>query len=139
MNIVHVEDEKPLKDILRTTLAAFGPQIKITQFTTGDDALDYIQKNIAGIDLFILDIRLPGKLNGIQLAEKIREMDCAGSIVITSAFSRPTQQVLSELHCEYYRKPWHLSELMQKLLRFEALKNKASANIVTISDHTPKD
>lgn len=122
MNIVHVEDEKPLKDILKTTLAAFDPNVKIIQFTTGDDALIYITLNIATIDLFILDIRLPGSLNGVQLAEKIRELKCPGNIVITSAFSRPSQQVLASLQCEYYRKPWHLVELMQKLQRYKSLK-----------------
>ena len=122
MNIVHVEDEKPLKDILRTTLAALDPNIKIVQFTTGDDALIHITQNIDTIHLFILDIRLPGNLNGVQLAEKIRELKCPGNIVITSAFSRPSQQVLTTLKCEYYRKPWHLVELMQKLQQYKTQK-----------------
>jgi DNA-binding response OmpR family regulator len=122
MNIVHVEDEKPLKDILRTTLAAFDPNVKIVQFTTGDDALVHITENFSNIDLFIIDIRLPGQLNGVQLAEKIRDLKAAGNIVITSAFSRPSQQVLANLNCEYYRKPWHLVELMQKLQQYKSLK-----------------
>jgi response regulator of citrate/malate metabolism len=119
MNIVHVEDEKPLKDILKTTLATFDPSVNIIQFTTGDDALTYIQKNSESIDLFILDIRLPGTLNGVQLAEKIRQMHCPGHMVITSAFSRPSPETLTTLRCDYYRKPWHLVELMQKLLHYK--------------------
>lgn len=122
MNIVHVEDEKPLKDILRTTLSAMAPNINVIQFTTGDDALSYISENAEAIDLFILDIRLPGTLNGVQLAEKIRDMKCPGHMVITSAFSRPSQDVLTTLKCDYYRKPWHLVELMQKLLHYKPLK-----------------
>lgn len=122
MNIVHVEDEKPLKEILKTTLTTFDPNVKIVQFTTADEALIHITQNFATIDLFIIDIRLPGQLNGVQLAEKIRELKCPGNIVITSAFSRPSQQVLANLNCEYYRKPWHLTELVQKLQQYKSLK-----------------
>jgi response regulator of citrate/malate metabolism len=122
MNIVHVEDEKPLKEILKTTLAAFDPNVHITQFTTADDALTYIEQNVNNIDLFILDIRLPGTLNGVQLAEQIRKLECPGHMVITSAFSRPSQEVLVNLRCEYYRKPWHLVELMQKLAQYKPVR-----------------
>ena len=120
MYIVHVEDEKPLKDILKTTLAAFDPNIKMVQFTTAEDALVYLEQHSGAIDLFILDIRLPGPMNGVQLAEKIRVLKCASNIVITSAFSRPSQDVMTRLNCEYYRKPWHLVELMQKLQQYKA-------------------
>jgi response regulator of citrate/malate metabolism len=122
MNIVHVEDEKPLKEILKTTLSAFDPHVQITQFTTADDALIYIEQNVKTIDLFILDIRLPGTLNGVQLAEKIRKLDCPGHMVITSAFSRPSAETLTNLRCEYYRKPWHLVELMQKLGQYKTIR-----------------
>lgn len=120
MNIVHVEDEKPLKDILRTTLAALDPNIKMVQFTTAEDALAYIEQNLTSIDLFILDIRLPGHMNGVQLAEKIRELKWSGNMVITSAFLRPSSEVMMKLNCEYYRKPWHLVELMHKLQNYKA-------------------
>ena len=120
MHIVHVEDEKPLKDILKTTLAAFDPNIKMVQFTTAEEALVYIEHNGGTIDLFILDIRLPGPMNGVQLAEKIRQLKCAGNMVITSAFSRPSHDVMTRLNCEYYRKPWHLVELMDKLKQYKA-------------------
>jgi DNA-binding response OmpR family regulator len=118
MNIVHVEDEKPLKDILRTTLSALDPNIRMVQFTTAEDALVYTEQNLSAIDLFILDIRLPGTMNGMQLAEKIRELKWPGNMVITSAFSRPSQDMMAKLNCEYYRKPWHLVELMHKLQQY---------------------
>lgn len=119
MQIVHVEDDKPLKDILKAALQAREPTLQLIQFTHPLDALQYIQENIPSIDLCILDIRLPGHLSGTQLAHNIRDLKYAGSIVLTSAYSRPSQEVLRQLKCEYYPKPWHLMELTQKLLQYQ--------------------
>ncbi len=128
MQIVHVEDDKPLKDILKAALQARDPELRLVQYTHPDDALHYIQNNIQNIDLFILDIRLPGAISGLELARKIRDMKYTGSIVLTSAYSRPNPDLLQLLDCEYYPKPWHLIELTQKVLLHHQVGNKAPAN-----------
>ncbi len=119
IHVVHVEDDKPLKDILRALFKAAYPNIELHQFTSGDEAIPYIQANLAAIDLFVLDIRLPGSLNGIQIAEKICELKSAGHIILTSAYARPKLELLTRLKCEYFPKPWHLMDIAQKLYEYQ--------------------
>jgi CheY-like chemotaxis protein len=127
MSVVHVEDERPLRDILGIAFRAAEPGINLQQFTSGDEALGYIEANGTDIDLFVLDIRLPGTMNGVQIAQKVRDLHLPGYIVLTSAYQAPDPFLLSSLHSEYYPKPWHLFELTEKLLKYRLSKAAAPA------------
>jgi DNA-binding response OmpR family regulator len=127
IHAVHVEDDKPLKDILKYAFQATSRQFRLLQFTTGDAAIPYIQDNMSIIALVVIDIRLPGTLNGIQIAEKIRELGCQAHIILTSAYERPKLELLERLRCEYYPKPWHLADIVQKLLDCEGQDSPAAA------------
>lgn len=118
IHIVHVEDDKPLKEILKVAFEAADPHVHLKQFISADDALPYLETNRYSIDLFILDIRIPGSMNGLQLAQKIRQLDCPGYIVLTSAYLRPSREMLTTLRAEYYAKPWHIYDITPKLLQY---------------------
>ncbi|MEP7284389.1 MAG: response regulator [Chloroflexota bacterium] len=118
LHVVHVEDDKPLRGILRATFRASEPAIDLHQFVSADEAVSYIESNWQTIDLFILDIRLPGEMNGLELAQKIRALNCPGYVVLTSAYSPPSREFLTEIRSEYYPKPWHILELTEKLLKY---------------------
>ncbi len=94
-----------------------------------DDALRYATENVQTVDLYILDVRVPGSMNGLQMAEKLRALDCPGVIVITSAYRAPDEAVLRQLGCEWYPKPWHLFEAATKLMTMA--QRKAAAPPVT--------
>jgi DNA-binding response OmpR family regulator len=118
MHVVHVEDERPLRDILKIAFQATEPLINLCQFISGDEAMPYIQQHVHSIDLFVLDIRLPGTMSGMDIAHKVRVLNCPGYVVLTSAYSAPEDTLLAALRCDYYPKPWHLLELTQKLLKY---------------------
>jgi DNA-binding response OmpR family regulator len=116
MRILHLEDDGPLREILAAALKATAPTCEILQFMNSDDALRYATENAQEVDLFILDVRVPGSMNGLQVAEKLRAIDCPGVIVITSAYRAPDEALLRRLDCEWYPKPWHLFEATTKLM-----------------------
>jgi DNA-binding response OmpR family regulator len=115
MHVVNIEDDRPLRDILRVSFQVIDPYMNLHQFTSADEALPYIEQNAQNIDLFVLDIRLPGTMDGIQIARKIRQLGCLGRIVLTSAFSSPDVDFLNSLNVEYFPKPWHIMDLTHKL------------------------
>jgi DNA-binding NtrC family response regulator len=117
MHVVQIEDDKPLKEILKVTLEAAEPKLNLNQFISGDEALPYIQQNLENIDLIIVDIRLPGNMNGIQIAEHIRQLNYKGNMVLTSAYSRPNSTTLKQLQSDFYPKPWHILDITNKILR----------------------
>ena len=125
-HVVNVEDDKPLRGILSAAFRAVVPEINLHQFVTADEALPYIQENKQDIDLYVLDIRLPGQMNGVQLAQKIREIECNGYVVLTSAYTPPSRDVLAEIHGEYYPKPWHIMDLTEKLSNYRIAKGSTA-------------
>lgn len=115
MHVVHLEDDAPLREILRAAFQAADPNINLHQFINSDDALAYIQENLEAIDLYVLDIRVPGALSGLELARELRKLEAPGVIVLSSAFAPPSRDVLNELQCEWFPKPWHIMETTKKL------------------------
>src|SRR4051812_8235846 len=110
MHIVHIEDDRPLRDILKMSFTTVDSSINMQQFTNGDEALPYITQHKQTIDLFILDFRLPGSMNGLQIAHKLHELNCPGNIVLTSAFTINKSEIPQSLNIEFVPKPWHIIE-----------------------------
>ena len=117
MNILHLEDDGPLREILAAALRAVEPNCELHQFIKSDDALAYVRQHAQGIDLFIIDIRVPGSMDGLQMAHQVRELRAPGAMVLTSAYRVPDQDVLKKLDCQWYPKPWHIIETSTKLLK----------------------
>ncbi|MBZ0301248.1 MAG: response regulator [Anaerolineae bacterium] len=119
LHILHLEDTKPLRDILRATLMAIRPGCEIYQFMTSDDAMDYIREYGDDIDLFLLDVRVPGSVDGLGVAEFIQEMEYRGLVVMTSAYMSPGRETLVALNAHWYQKPWQIEDV-QEMLRLAA-------------------
>ena len=64
--IAYVEDEKDLSNLVVKYLHSEG--FDVTHFTTGEEAFMHINE---AYDLWILDIMLPGGLNGYEIIKKI--------------------------------------------------------------------
>ena len=73
--IAIVEDEKEFREQLQEYLKRYGVEnnivFQIDVFEDGSDILEHYQKNY---DMVLLDIEMP-KVNGMDAAERIREMD----------------------------------------------------------------
>lgn len=116
MCIVHLEDDGPLREILKIALSTADPKLNIKQFISSDEALQFIQANLDTIALFVLDIRVPGDVDGIGVAEKIRALGSTRPIVVTSAFRKPKQDTLAHLNITWMPKPWHILDAAERLL-----------------------
>ncbi|MBE0689490.1 MAG: response regulator [Anaerolineae bacterium] len=86
INIVHLEDEIALLEGMRFVLEEIEPEAHVTQFAKSDTILDYIDEHCNEIALFILDIRVPGPVDGLGVARHIRKIGCHAVIIITSAY-----------------------------------------------------
>lgn len=117
LQILHLEDDGPLRDVLKVALQLRDPECEVHQFVGSDDALSYIEDNIGEIDLFVLDIRVPGKLNGVEVAQRVRELKSEAVIVITSAYRAPERSLLQQLDCQWFPKPWHIMETSQHIVK----------------------
>jgi DNA-binding response OmpR family regulator len=117
MRVLHLEDEAALRDILKVALNAAAPELEVLQFISSDDAVRYIEQHFDEVDVFVLDIRVPGKLDGLGVARQIRDLHCHAPIVLTSAYQKPSREILTSLSCEWMAKPWYLVEVPKKLMQ----------------------
>lgn len=114
--ILHLEDDGPLRDILAKAVKNTAPDIVLEQFTTSNQVLAYLEDHIMSVDLFILDIRVNGEMDGLELSQKIREMGSHRPIIITSAYIKPQPTKLRELNARWMAKPWHILELADTII-----------------------
>ena len=112
MSIVYfVEDEIDLSNLVIRYLVKEGYEVK--HFATGEDAVRHITDKV---DLWILDIMLPGSVSGYDLIKEIRNKSNT-PVIFTSARDQDIDRVLGlELGGDdYLSKPYSLRELMLRV------------------------
>lgn len=108
-HVLIAEDEEVLADLLREIFEDHG--CKVVSFATADAAYDYLQSTGQRLDLLFTDVKMPGKMTGLDLAYHARRLQPDLRIVISSGyFDGPTQQ-LSRV--TLLPKPWEIEQLLQ--------------------------
>jgi len=138
MHILHLEDDGPLRDILKIALTSARPNINLKQFINSDYALEYARENLDDIDLFVLDIRVPGSIDGLDFAEEIRKLGTDTRIVMTSAYRRPDKKRMEAIGVEWMAKPWHLLDAPEKLLNIGGAPSKPTRRTPPNAMRKPK-
>lgn len=120
--IALVEDEKNLSQLVTKYLLNEG--YEVVNFDNGEDASNAIND---GIDLWILDIMLPGVLSGYDLIKEIRSKNPNKPIIFTSARYQDIDKIMGlELGGDdYVAKPYSIREL---ILRVKNLLTRAYNN-----------
>ncbi len=111
LKILIVDDEPPIRKLLRLGLAAHG--YEVLEATNGKTALATLAKSP---DLIILDLGLPD-VQGLDLLRKIRELHESLPIVVLSSRSDEAGKVeaLDLGADDYVTKPFGLEELVARI------------------------
>lgn len=106
-----IEDEDDLRTLLEEYLRDNG--LSVVSFGSAEKALSYWQKNSNEIDLILTDMRMPGSIDGIGLAQVVRaQTGHQPSIVMISGFEPPPTELLERLGIrDFISKPFRISEL----------------------------
>jgi len=110
--ILVVEDEAHLAKGLQFNLEREG--YKVSLVDNGESAIDLLGAQV--FDLMILDIMLP-KLNGLEVARRVRKTDLRFPILMLSAKSSDEDRELGLAAGadDYLTKPFHLPELLLRV------------------------
>ncbi|MCD8151817.1 MAG: response regulator transcription factor [Clostridiales bacterium] len=131
IQILIVEDEKPIADLLKLSLSASGYFCRCVY--DGVQAADLLEQDHS-FDLILLDVMLPG-VDGFELMEYIRPLEIP-VIFITAKNSTPDKVRGLRLGADdYIVKPFEIVEL---LARVEAVlrRNKKLDSLLTAEDVT---
>ena len=110
--IALVEDEKDLNNLIKAYLEKEGYQV--ISFYNGENAIDKISDNY---NLWILDIMLPGNINGYDIIKEIRKNDKFTPVIFTSARDKDLDKIIGlELGSDdYITKPYSPKELVLRV------------------------
>jgi CheY-like chemotaxis protein len=109
--ILIVEDETMVRLIGSDVLLDAG--YEVLEAATAQEALDILE-GAGDVDLLFTDIRMPGALDGLQLAEIVHQRWPAIRILLTSADVRPSAAAIPE-HGRFLAKPYRLDTLQREV------------------------
>jgi PAS domain S-box-containing protein len=109
--ILVVEDEVAVRDLVCNVLSGHG--YKILQAETGVKALDVWHQNKRKIDLLLTDLVMPDRLNGRELAEKLRAEKPRLKVIFTSGYSADVvgKDFVLQRGLNYLQKPYDPQKL----------------------------
>jgi two-component system KDP operon response regulator KdpE len=109
--ILVVEDEPPIRRLLRTTLLAHD--YRVLEAETGSEALSTLRHHRP--DLLLLDLGLPD-IDGLALIERIRQQSPVPIVVLSSRGDEQAKvRALDSGADDYVTKPFGAEELMARL------------------------
>ena len=116
--ILVMDDEEALRKLLRTVLTNLGYEVRLAR--DGAEAIAFYQEaKTAGthFDAVLLDLTVSGGMGGIEAAARLRELDPAVKLIVSSGYSDAS--AMSE-YVEYgftavLPKPWTSAELSHAL------------------------
>ncbi len=111
--ILVVDDEPPIQRILRRNLTMSGYEVLVA--VDGDQAVEMVQLHQP--DLVLLDLCLPGELNGLDVCVRVRQLAPQLPIIVLSAVTEEQQKVQAlDLGADdYLTKPFSNDELQARV------------------------
>jgi CheY-like chemotaxis protein len=120
--IIVVDDEFDLAFLYKQFIAGLG--FHVVSFTDSLLAFEHFKQNIDTYCLLITDLRMPG-MNGIDLANKIRELNKTVKIFLVTAFAAEDLENRPDF------KAAKVDRIIQKPLKFSKLKEIIKQDIKT--------
>jgi two-component system KDP operon response regulator KdpE len=113
VRVLVVDDEPPIRRFLRTSLDAQG--YDVLEAEDGKQALDMMRRNT--LDLLVLDLGLPGAIDGFAAIESLRKGGSTVPIVVLSARTDEAGKVRAlDLGADdYVSKPFGMDELLARI------------------------
>ncbi len=106
MSVLLVEDDPLIREFLVEALREAG--YHVIHASTGEEALAWCKCHAA--DVLVTDVRLPGHVDGWQIAERCREHDPELPVIYATGFSPTPRPVPGS---RILKKPFHPDEIVR--------------------------
>jgi two-component system, OmpR family, alkaline phosphatase synthesis response regulator PhoP len=130
--ILIVDDEKNIRLMIAQSMEAFG--VDIGEAGSGDEALSRIQEKDYGV--IILDLKLPGGMDGIEVLRRVRETRPDIRVIMISAYGTVDSAVeaMKLGAVDFIQKPFaaaEIRELVGRVLNRDRLEEQKAADYGT--------
>jgi DNA-binding NtrC family response regulator len=117
-----VEDDPNLRELAAALLEE--TDLRVVQCEDAEQAMAVLAREGEDVALVFSDIRLPGLLNGVDLARSIKAVWPHVSIVVTSGYSARRPDTLPD-NVVYMPKPWLALDVLMQADRASAWMQRA--------------
>jgi PAS domain S-box-containing protein len=107
--ILVVEDDPKVRQVTVSTLRSLGFEVREAE--NGDEAVASLSEN-NGVDLVLSDVKMPGSLNGTELAKQVQQAWPAIKILLTSGYVDAEEDV-GQFNIIF--KPYRVTELAERV------------------------
>jgi CheY-like chemotaxis protein len=112
ITVLVVEDEPLLCELMVDELKTLG--FVVLRATTGEEALRLIDGE-EPVDVLFTDIRLPGRLDGWDVAEKFRAKNPSGPVIYTTGYAGTPVRRVSQ--SAFMPKPYRPAAIVKEIRR----------------------
>jgi len=111
IRLLYVEDDPAVAETTVELLRGLGAEVMLA-----DSADAAIRLDLAGFDLVLSDVMMPGSMDGIGLARWLSEHYPTLPVVLCSGYMLDPHR-LQSLHVDFVRKPYRFTELIDVIRR----------------------
>lgn len=112
MNILAVDDERPLLNQLENAIREAIPDCKLAGFTTSTGALEYAAST--QVDIAFLDIKMPG-MTGLELAKRLKDIYGQTNVIFVTGYSEYAKDAFDMHVSGYLIKPVEAGDIRREL------------------------
>ncbi|MET0981099.1 MAG: response regulator [Telluria sp.] len=110
--ILVVEDNEDVRELAESMLGAAG--YAVVSAPSGEQALALLESD-DGIDLVFTDVLMPGGMNGLQLADQVRQRRPDTPILITTGYMEELAAAPQAQRLDIISKPYRQDELLSRV------------------------
>jgi DNA-binding response OmpR family regulator len=107
VNVLVVEDDPLIREFVVEALREEG--FDVVHAADGEEALEWCRRRFA--DVLVTDVRLPGEVDGWQIAERCREHDPDFPVIYATGFSPVAPRPVA--NSVLLQKPFHPQEIVK--------------------------
>ena len=111
--VMIVDDEAPVRTSIAAMLDLEG--YAVVEARTGDEAIEIMRRQ--GVDAVISDIRMPGPVDGLGLADWMANNAPAVALLLMSGKRRPAALKQLPPATQFLQKPFRMQDLLSALGR----------------------
>jgi two-component system CheB/CheR fusion protein len=123
--ILVVEDDPELRELLALSLGEEGH--RVARAYDGAEAMQLVEREDFRPDLILADFNLPNRLNGLEVAARVREKlhRNVPVVILTGDISIKTLRAIAEADCAQLNKPVRLEDVTEAVQKALDLKRPA--------------
>lgn len=113
--IIFIDDERGIRDSISMILPRYG--FAVVTAATAAEGLALIKKNAETISIVVTDLMLPGGVDGMDILDKVKEIDSTIPVIMITAFGNIETAVLAMKKgaFTFITKPFEYKVLIQQI------------------------